>query len=231
MSRKGFRGVLVDGQLRLIPHVHQGRERLGRGDVHPQGREARHAEQLGARARGHVRPDVGVARRHDAVEGRPDVLEGLEGFQSVYDGLVSDHRGLALMVSAGGGVEVLRRDHVGFQKRLIATVGDLRQIPRGLGDPQLRLRLGELLIHRRGVDVGQDLTRLDPGADVEMPGLQVPAGLSEDGRIGVGHGLAGQLKLDHPGVLLRMDDPHHQARRFVSPLLKRRRRSVSGGNA
>ena len=131
------------------------------------------------------------SRGHDPVERRPDVLEVFQGFQPVYDRLVSNHRGLAAMVVAGGRIEVLRRNHIRFQELLIATVGNLRQIPRGRCDPQLRLSLGELLIHGRGVDVGQDLAGLDLSANVEIPGFQVAAGLSQDRRIGVRHGLAG----------------------------------------
>src|SRR5208337_4149541 len=103
-----------------------------------------------------------------------DVLECLQSFQPVYDRLVNNYRGLAAMIIAGDRIEVLRRNHIRFQKLLIATVGNLRQ----------------LLINFRGVDVGQDSSRLDPSANVEIPGFQVSAGLSEDRRIGVGHGLA-----------------------------------------
>ena len=128
-------------------------------------------------------PNIGVSRGHDAVEWSRDALECLlYSFQPVYDRLVNNYRGLAAMIIAGGRIEVLRRDHIRFQKLLIATVGNLRQIPRGRCDPQLRLSLGELLINFRGVDVGQDSSRLDPSANIKIPGFQVSAGLSEDRR-------------------------------------------------
>lgn len=76
--------------------------------------------------------------------------------------------------------------------------------------------LGELLIDLWCVDHGQNISRLDLGSNIKIPGFQISSGLCEDRRIRMGRCQAGQLKQYNPRPFFRMYDSHHQARRFVS---------------
>ena len=184
------------------------------------------AKELVARARRDVVADVDVARRHDAVKRGPDDLEGFERLERIHVRLVSDHRRLVFVISVRGDVTLLGANDLLIKKVLLALEGDPGQLKLRLGHLELRLRLSQFLIHLRGIDLSQDLARLDLGADVKVPGLQVSASLSENRCVSIRLRVARQLERDRLRNFLRMDYAH--LHRWL--MRNGRRRSRLGGS-
>src|SRR5205807_1695014 len=83
----------------------------------------------------------------------------------------------------GALIGVLLRDRLRGEQALPALVGGARQLLVGIGRREIRLRLAQLLIHLRRVDLGEHPSLLHRRADVGVPVLEVPAGARVDRRL------------------------------------------------
>ena len=139
--------------------------------------------------------DVEVARGDHAVEGRHDLLEGLQLFQPAHIGL----RGVDLVFVAfklrDGVVRVLLRDCVLADQALVAIGGYLGQCRVALRGRQVGLGLGELLIQLRRLDDREQFAFVHVRADVVVPGFDVASGSRVDRRQSEGLHVARQHDL------------------------------------
>ena len=136
--------------------------------------------------------DIGIARGDNAVEWRIDVLIRLKFLKP---GDICLVRGDDRLVGGQGAHRIIARlDGYGLALLHGHSAGgsELRELVIGLRRLEIGTRLTQLLIDLRRVDQGEELTLFHPGADIEIPLLQVTARAGIDRRIGEGHGLTGQ---------------------------------------
>ena len=114
------------------------------------------------------------ARGDHAVEGRIDLLEGLQLVKALHVGLRgADSRGCSCSGLVHEGIGVLLRNGVGLDQARVAVGLDACVVGGGLRRRQVALRLRELLIQLRSGDLGQQRALLHLGADVEVPVRQI----------------------------------------------------------
>ena len=130
--------------------------------------------------------DVGIARRNHAIEGRQHVLEGFQFAQPRHVGRRRVSRGLLGRRIPGLLVGVLLGHRIGGEQSLPTDIGALRQGFIGARGGQIRLRLAQLLIDLRSLDLGEQLSLDDSRSDVRVPGLQIAAGACVDRRFDEG---------------------------------------------
>ena len=170
-------------------------EDLRQVGVDAQGLDGLQVEELLARAGVDQLAGIDVAGGNDAVEGRIDLLEGLQFAQPLDIGLggANGCRGGRGLIDEGVGI--LAGDGVGLDQAGVALGLDAGVVGVGLSGIQVGLGLGQLLIHLGGGDLGQQSAFPDLGADVEVPARQVAGGARVDGRISVGGDVAGEHKV------------------------------------
>ena len=183
----GLEGLLLAGQMqrRLDARRELAEKGLGNVDVNA------HAVDVGDLKEGAPRraagvdeiADIDVARRHDAVERRLDLLKAGQLLEPADRGLLRHDIGLGdrHRGGAGGGGQVvgvalllarpaLRDELRGSLVRHLAEVGvRLRLLHRGLQLNQLPFRLFELLVEIGRRNRRQDLALRHMGADVLVP--------------------------------------------------------------
>ena len=184
-------GQLRQGDPGFHSGLNGGRVILRDADVHAQRIDAGHVKQFFARgpadgAGVDQRAGIDVALGQHAGERRINVLEGFQLFQAPNVGVGRVEVGLGLLVSTGLLIGFLLRNRVGLAQADIAVGIDLGQVhlrhdllPVGAG-------LHQLLVHLRGVDVGQQFALGDAAADVFVPAQQIAVGASVNRRLFVG---------------------------------------------
>ena len=170
----GLAGELRNREGGSLPDRNLRRHDLGHLDVDSQTVQVGDFEQLLAGgARVDQRADIGLAGRHDAIEGGGDALIGLQRLQPADIGLGrGDQRRLRFLV-ARLLVHGLLRDGLRSLKSLPPLGGERGEPLIGLGGRKIGLGLDELLVEVGRIDGGKLLARLDVRADVPAPALQI----------------------------------------------------------
>src|SRR5580692_3352040 len=121
-------------------------------------------------------PNVGVAGGDDAIEGRVDFREGLQIFETLYVERRRVHGCFFGGEITTRIVHILLGNRIGVLQTFIPIVRDLRKAQVCLGSVQVGAGLLQLLVDFRCVNNGEQLTFPHPGADVEIPGLEIAVG-------------------------------------------------------
>ncbi len=230
-SAEALVGEGVHHEGGLHPRLELAHVGLGHGRVHlhllevaGEGEDGR-----GRQRRGHRLPDVHAPGDDRAVDGREDLGVGevhlaLGQLRAGLGQLSArrDHRGLGRLQRGLRGVEIGLGDEVAGAEGLVALVGPARSEDVGLGLLQLAiggehvgLRLGEVGLEERGIDLRDELALLHRRVVVGVELGDAPADLTAD--------LDGDHRRDDPGGGHPRD---HRALRHRRGLVLQRRRAA-----
>ena len=184
------------------------RVRLRHVDVNAQGVGLGEQEQRapGAAAGVNQVARINAAARDHAGKGRRNALEALELAQALDVGVGRREVGLGLRFTAAPLVELLLRHGIAFAQRLPAfhaAFGQRKALCRLLAR---RDALRQLLVHLRGVDLGQQLALGDAAADVLVPALEIAAGARRNGRLHIALQRTGQHQALRGAARTRLGD-------------------------
>ena len=116
--------------------------------------------------------DIGLTRRHNAIERRRQSFEALLGNQPIDIRLRRfDLRDIGIQLKLRWSTSCV--DTASVSAAIASAWPDLGQLGIGLGDVQFGPRLHELLVEVGRVDFGEQLTGFDLAADVVFPALQI----------------------------------------------------------
>jgi hypothetical protein len=99
----------------------------------------------------------------------------LRALPAVDVGLVCYYRRLVHSIGVSRSIIILCGNYLPFEQFLAAPPGDLGQVKRCPCLVKLSLRLVQFLIDFGSVNLGQNITRLDLGPNIDIPDFQVPA--------------------------------------------------------